>query len=175
MRAVLSPAHHHCHRFHRRIRTPASRLRSIARASRSATSSPPNGPPCSFLASGMAQSSLSRTRHRAGPPSSRSALRHPHLPSRSLRRAITFAISLRNSCARPLVCSWPGLAVGRRRPPRCRDVVDTGASWPCPSPSLCSLGRRPWADAPSRTGSSSRAGCWGRIWPWAGSSVGPAR
>jgi hypothetical protein len=78
------------------------------------------------------------------PPSGALALSIPvsHSP--------VFAIYSRTPCARSLVRSWPELAVSCRRPPRCRRT-----SWPCP-PSPCSLGRRPWAKAPSQASSSPR-------------------
>jgi hypothetical protein len=94
-----------------------------------------------------AQSSVSHTRHHGRVTELALRRRHPRSPSLRLCRSPVFAISLGNPCALQIVRSWPGMAVGRWRPPRYRDAEDAGAPWAWPSP-LCSLGQTAVGQSP---------------------------
>jgi hypothetical protein len=169
----LATAHH---RHLRLVPASVDRLRSIACARSSATSSsPPNGPSFALFAYGTAQSSFPRRATASVPPGLRSAHRLPRSLSIPLTLSLGFATSSRTPCAGSLVGSWPEMAVGRRPSPR-RRGQGRRRGRPVLSHPQPPLGHRPlgraseWAGSPFRPRARAgrerpRAGCFPRAGP----------
>jgi hypothetical protein len=101
----------------------------IVRASRSATSpSPPNKPSRRLARYGKAQLSVPAHTSMAGAVELTLRRRHPRSFSLPLHRSPVFAISSWTPCVLHLAQTWPALAAGRWRPPRCRDAESAGVA-----------------------------------------------